>query len=272
MSYFRYGHVDNVKVKVGDKVKKWQQIADNGTGNGQWSAHCHFDILTYKPDAWTNFVIGQTKQWVKDHYADPTGLEKVVLPTFDHYGYKWLEYADYSGGKAYHSGIDLNGKGGGNSDLGDPIHSACDGKVVYVYSGTGKNSGWGDMVVIEETKDTTDWKKKYEEAQEIIEETRNECARLQKQLDDFDVSRLRELIPMQADITTLEKQLDEKNLQLRTCDENNLSLVGKALELEKTITQLKGEVERLNNLQGLNVEKTTIGQAVKFLLEVALKK
>lgn len=146
--YYRYGHVEGLLVKVGAKVKKSQQIARNGTGNGQWYAHCHFDIMTYKPANWTEYVIGKTKSWVEERYADPRGLEKIVMPTFDHLGYGWLEYATYSSGKAYHSGLDLNGKGSGNDDLNDPIYSACDGEVVYAHSGNDSNSGWGDMIVI----------------------------------------------------------------------------------------------------------------------------
>lgn len=151
--YYRYGHVDRILVKVGDKVKKGQKIAKNGTGNGQWYAHCHFDILTYKPNAFTEFCVGKSKEWVKEHYANPKGLEKIIMPTFHHLGYGWLEDAQYSGGHAFHPGLDLNGAGSGNADLDDPIHSATNGEVVYVYSGTGKNGGWGDMIVIEEKEE-----------------------------------------------------------------------------------------------------------------------
>ncbi|HBI17139.1 MAG TPA: hypothetical protein DDY52_03250 [Candidatus Moranbacteria bacterium] len=160
--YYRYGHLEGIKIKVGDIVKKNQMIAKNGTGNGQWYAHCHFDILSYTPKKFTEYCIGKSKDWVKDNYADPRGLEKIVMPTFHHYGLEWLEYWDYdsqskkvAGAKSpcFHPGLDLNGKGSGNADLNDPIHSACDGVVVYVYSGTGKNEGWGDMVVVEEKKE-----------------------------------------------------------------------------------------------------------------------
>lgn len=150
MKYYRYGHVDKIKVKVGDKIWKGQLIAQNGTGNGQWYAHCHFDILTYKPIRWTNYVIGQSKAWVEARYADPRGLAKLVMPTYDHLGYGWLWDADYAGKHAFHSGLDLNGEGSGNADLDDPIHSACDGVVEYVYNGSGSNAGWGQIIIIRE--------------------------------------------------------------------------------------------------------------------------
>ena len=148
--YYRLGHCEP-QVKEGDQVKKGQQVATNGTGNGRWAAHCHFDIFKEKPPAWTNFVIGWTKEQVEAVYSDPRGLEKTVLPTFDHLGYGWLQDAYYSGKHAFHSGLDLNGKGSGDSDLGDPLCSPVDGVVVFVHKGTDSNGGWGDMVVIEES-------------------------------------------------------------------------------------------------------------------------
>ncbi len=145
------GHLDpKNSIKVGDTVHKGDVVGANSTGNGQWAAHCHYDILTYVPSAWTEYVIGKPKAWVEGHYYDPRGMERDVLPTYDHLGYGWLEDANYSGGHAFHSGLDLNGKGSGNADLGDPITSPVDGVVRYVYDGSGQNGGWGGLVVIEE--------------------------------------------------------------------------------------------------------------------------
>ena len=45
----------------------------------------------------------------------------------------------------YHLGDDWNGNGGGNSDLGDPIHSIADGLVVYSYN---YGSTWGQVIII----------------------------------------------------------------------------------------------------------------------------
>lgn len=268
--YYRYGHVDNVKVKVGDKVKKGQRIADNGTGNGQWPAHCHFDILGYKPTAWTEYVIGRTKEWVKEHYANPTGLEKVVLPTFDHYGYKWLDFATYSGGTAWHPGLDLNGKGSGNDDIGDPIFSACDGVVVYVYSGTGKNAGWGDLIVIEEKVSDCLGKleqalKDQKQAEELAEEAREECAKLQKQLDKIEEAHLKELLPAQQDIEELKSENAKLKYQVDFYREH-------LEEDERKIEAFNKQINRLEAIQTRDIQNTTIPQAFSFLLSVITKK
>lgn len=149
--YYRYGHCAELKVKKGDKVKKGQKVATVGTGEGQYSAHLHFDIPVDKLASWTNYVFGMSKEQVAKAYADPNKYIKTVLPNFTHFGWEYLEYATYGSKTCYHPGVDLN-SGGGNTDLGHPIYSACDGEVEYVYNGTGTNSGWGKLLIIKEAK------------------------------------------------------------------------------------------------------------------------
>lgn len=149
--FYRYGHCDKLLVKLGDKIKKGQRIGTVGTGNGQWSAHLHFDCPKVRLSSWTAYVFGWTLKEVKDIYANPGQYRKTVFPEFDHFGWLWLDNATYGSKKCFHPGEDLNGKGAGNSDLGFPVYSACNGKVVYAYAGTGTNGGWGKLIVIEES-------------------------------------------------------------------------------------------------------------------------
>lgn len=155
--YHRFGHAKEHFVKLGDKVKKGQKILSVGTGNGQWSAHTHYDCPINKLSSWTSYVFGMTIDQVRALYANPTNNIKVVMPEYDHMGFGYLEHANYGTAGApkwcFHPGVDLNGAGAGNADLGDPVYSPCDGVVVYNFDdGQAKNGGWGKLLVIQETE------------------------------------------------------------------------------------------------------------------------
>jgi murein DD-endopeptidase MepM/ murein hydrolase activator NlpD len=44
-----------------------------------------------------------------------------------------------------HLGDDLNGVGGENSDLGDPVFAVADGRVIYAAEG---GPGWGNVIIV----------------------------------------------------------------------------------------------------------------------------
>lgn len=150
--YARYGHFKDVFVKKGDFVKKGQKIGTLGTGNGQWSGHLHADFPVKELSPWISYVFGMTKKAVSELYSDP---KKYRPDWYDHMGWGYLELATYGTKKCYHPGEDWNGKGAGNADVGTIIEAPFDGEVVYCYSGVGKNSGWGKLLVIKESKIST---------------------------------------------------------------------------------------------------------------------
>jgi murein DD-endopeptidase MepM/ murein hydrolase activator NlpD len=57
-------------------------------------------------------------------------------------------YYTSRGFRSYHPGEDWNGLGGGNSDLGDPVHSIGHGLVVFAKDA---RLGWGNVVIIRHT-------------------------------------------------------------------------------------------------------------------------
>jgi hypothetical protein len=81
----------------------------------------------------------------------PSPLELASIPTVTHFDFP---LGNENGAMAYnaqhftenkHLGDDLNGIGGENSDLGDPIYAVADGRVLLARDG---GPGWGNIVIL----------------------------------------------------------------------------------------------------------------------------
>ena len=81
----------------------------------------------------------------------PTPLEAASIPTTTRFDFP---LGSEHGAMAYnaqrftenrHLGDDLNGIGGENSDLGDPVHVIADGRVLLAREG---GPGWGNVIIV----------------------------------------------------------------------------------------------------------------------------
>jgi hypothetical protein len=70
--YSRYGHIEQMIVKVGDRVKRGQQIANVGNAFGRYAYHLHYDIspttlMETNPEDWP----GRNLARLQANYTDP---------------------------------------------------------------------------------------------------------------------------------------------------------------------------------------------------------
>lgn len=151
--YHLFGHMDRNYVRKGDKVIQYvTPIGSVGTGNGQYPAHLHFSISEGLTEAQLKkYVSGWSKAKVQQYYIDPRKIidfTKMFGRKMDvgNFGYDFLQWIGYG----YHPGVDVNGLGGGNTDLGLAFKSSCNGVVVLEERTWFKNGGWGNLIVIRE--------------------------------------------------------------------------------------------------------------------------
>jgi peptidase M23-like protein len=90
-------------------------------------------------------------RYVDPAFRIPSALELVSIPTASHFDFP---LGNENGAMTYnaqhftenkHLGDDLNGIGGENSDLGDPIYAIADGRVLLARDG---GPGWGNVVIL----------------------------------------------------------------------------------------------------------------------------
>ena len=90
-------------------------------------------------------------KYVDPAFRTPSPLELESVPTASHFD---LPLGNENGAMDYnaqhftenkHLGDDLNGIGGENSDLGDPIYAIADGRVLLARDG---GPGWGNVIIL----------------------------------------------------------------------------------------------------------------------------
>src|SRR5260370_14451673 len=90
-------------------------------------------------------------KYVDPAFRIPSPLELASIPTATHFDFP---LGNENGAMAYnaqhftenkHLGDDLNGSGGENSDLSDPIYAIADGRVLLARDG---GPGWGNVMIV----------------------------------------------------------------------------------------------------------------------------
>jgi Peptidase family M23 len=90
-------------------------------------------------------------KYVDPAFRVPSPLELASIPTVARFDFPLgsengaLSYNAQRFTENHHLGDDLNGIGGENSDLGDPIYAIADGRVLLARDG---GPGWGNVVIL----------------------------------------------------------------------------------------------------------------------------
>ena len=186
--YHLFAHMDENKVRVGDKVTKYKTtIGTVGKGNtNNFWAHLHFSIsegLTFAE--LYNYVNGWSKDKIKKYYKDPRDIDfdKMFGRSVDvgNRGYDWLQPIS---GISFHPGVDINGHEGGDTDFGWKFTSSCNGVVIHETRTEAGNGGWGNLIIVEEI-DEEEPEKPEENCCQKLNEANQVIKTLEKKLRDI---------------------------------------------------------------------------------------
>src|SRR2546426_8449422 len=110
-----------------------------------------FALAFVTTTAWKLWPELTRPKYVDPAFRIPSPLELESIPTASHFDFP---LGNENGAMAYnaqrftenkHLGDDLNGIGGENSDLGDPIYAIADGRVLLARDG---GPGWGNVIIV----------------------------------------------------------------------------------------------------------------------------
>jgi hypothetical protein len=116
-----------------------------------WPSVFGFAMAFVATLAWKLWPELTRPKYVDPAFRIPSPLELESIPTAAHFDFP---LGNENGAMAYnaqhftenkHLGDDLNGIGGENSDLGDPIYAVSDGRVLLAREG---GPGWGNIVIL----------------------------------------------------------------------------------------------------------------------------
>lgn len=220
--YHLFAHNLENKVKVGDTIKAYDKVIGTiGNAGGVYYAHLHYSISEgLTPANLLSYVNGWTKDQVKNSFTEPKIDPKMFDKEVDvgNMGWGWLD--NY--GQGYHPGVDINGLGGGNTDLGYEFKSPVDGEVIYAQDA---GIGWGRVIIIEEKP--MSYEKNFKKIADVAAEVTGED--YGKNPNDKETERITN------GLKNLKHQIDEPTV----CNVE---------EIEKELAYCQAEKERLERL------------------------
>lgn len=67
----RYAHLNKRLVNEMDRVEEGQEIGLCGATGGNWTPHCHWDLIVKKLPTWTKYTTGWSVEKILEYYRNP---------------------------------------------------------------------------------------------------------------------------------------------------------------------------------------------------------